>query len=137
MILKFLVNSIRSEETKTLSLSVSKNGIETYKYDPCPEGILEMEFKLTENSIINFSIKNKLGKYTVVKNGKNIKDTALIVQKITIDNNDVFDKINLFSNYYIKEKNTIRTNGYMGFDGTYQFKFRYPSSRHLLLCKYY
>lgn len=138
MKIKFIVNSIRSKEQNKISLEVKHNNKSTYKLEECPIGKLEFDFDAyQQTNIIEFFIKNKSGKFTVIKENKVIKDTAIIIEKIYCDNFDLFPKINLFSNYFTDENGMHRTNGYMGFNGKYVFKFRYPLSRHLVLCEYY
>ena len=137
MKLKFLVNSSRSADKNFLSLEVSVSGKTHKKLDPCPVGDLKFEIDGDKNTVVDFIITNKKGNYTYVKNGKIISDTILILKKIECNGYDLTGKANLFSNYKTEKNGNIRTNGYMGFNGTYRFKFRHPSSRHILLCEYH
>ena len=138
MKLKFIVNSYRSAEQNSISLKIKQNGNIKYNFEVCPTGRLEFDFfPHTQNNLIEFEIHNKKGKYSFVKNDKIIKDTALVIEKILCNDFDLLPNINLFSNYYTEKNGTLRTNGYMGFNGRYVFKFRYPLSKHLVLCEYY
>lgn len=138
MKLKFSVNSIRSAPQNSLAMAIYHNSRKIHDLDPCPMGRLDFGFEaLPEQNVIEFRISKKSGKYTKTHNGKNIKDTAVIVENIFCNGFDLFGKVNLFSNYYTEKNGVIRTNGYMGYNGIYKFKFRHPISRHLVLCEYY
>ena len=137
MKLKFLVDSLRSTEKNYCGLKVFENQNFKFNYDPCPTGELVFDFgDINNETIIKFVLSKKIGKYTILQNGVVIKDTAIKIKKILIDDIDVYPKINLFSNYFT-DKGAIKTNGYIGFNGEYKFKFRYPLARHLILCDYY
>ena len=137
MKLKFSVEAQQSNPSAFCSLKI-KQDEELIKYiEECKSGLYEFEFSANKLTTVDFLISNKNPKDTIVSNGKVIKDTKLRILGIKVNNKDVTDKINLFSNYYTNDNGIMRTNGHMTYNGRYRFKFRYPASNHILYCTYY
>lgn len=131
MTIKFSVDKLVNEKNQRCDLKVTHNEQILYDESNCSPGKLHIELPyIDKDAMVMFNISNKKGSYTLEKS-----DTAFKITKILINGVDYYDKINLYSNYYT-QKGVIRTNGYMGFNGTYVFKFRYPLSRHILMCDF-
>ncbi len=137
MTLNFLVKNFQSRPDSFVSLDVFLNNEKKYSIDRCTDNDYKFTFSISNDSKIYFILKNKNPKDTILKGDHVVKDTFLKIEKIDIDGFDIIDSINLFSNYYTAKNGVIRTNGFMTYNGTYVFKFRYPLSRHLVLCEYY
>ena len=137
MKIKFLVDSYQSSTESFCSLKIFNNKQEKYSIQKCVDKNMTFIFDLDKNSTIDFVITNKNTQHTIVENNKIVKDTFLLIKKISLNEFDLLPKINLFSNYFTENCGVLRTNGYMNYNGTYRFKFRYPHGRHVLLCKYY
>ena len=137
MKIKFLVDSYQSSIDSFCSLRIFENDQEKYFVKECVHKDLEFEFDINTNSTIDFVVSNKDPQHTIVKDKTIVKDTYLHIKKIFIGEYDVLPKVNLFSNYFTKDYGVLHTNGFMNYNGTYRFKFRYPLSNHILLCRYY
>ena len=131
MNIKFLVKSFVNSKNQRCNLDIHKNEETVFSRQYVEPGILDLDLgPICKDTLIEFIITGKKGSYTLKDS-----DTAFKIEKLIIGDYDYYTKINLFSNYFT-EKGVLRTNGYMGFDGRYVFKFRYPLSKHLLMCDY-
>jgi len=137
MKLKFSVESIQANKDSFLSLKVLQDSITRFESRRLAPGGHEFEFESKKQTHIDFLISNKDPKHTVLHGHKNIKDTLVRVKSIFVNDQDVTSKINLFSNYFTPQYGTVKTNGWMTYNGTYSFKFRYPASNHILYCTHY
>lgn len=129
--------SFFSYKRSGLSLVIKQDNIERYRIPVFNNGPLNFDFDCGSATKIDFKIANKNYKDTLIQNNEVVKDTYLRLEHLIINNIDIVDKVNLFSNYQTDRIGCVRTNGYMNFNGTYSFKIRYPLSTHLLYCKYY
>jgi hypothetical protein len=131
MNIKFLVKSFVNSKNQRCNLEIHKNKEIIFSRQYVEPGILDLEIgTIDKDTLVKFIITGKKGSYTLKDS-----DTAFKIEQLIIGDYDYYTKINLFSNYFT-EKEILRTNGYMGFDGIYVFKFRYPLSKHLLMCDY-
>jgi hypothetical protein len=131
MNIKFLVKSFVNSKNQRCNLEIHKNEEIIFSRQYVEPGILDLEIgTIDKDTLVKFIITGKKGSYTLKDS-----DTAFKIEQLIIGDYDYYTKINLFSNYFT-EKEILRTNGYMGFDGIYVFKFRYPLSKHLLMCDY-
>ena len=137
--LKFLVRTLVNQNGDRCDLAVYVNHKLFYCEQKIKEGLFELLFgEIHEDTLIQFVIKNKKEKYTLINKDKQIlSDTAFEIEKIMIGDYDYKQKINFFSNYYTEKNGVVRTHGYMGFNGSYNFKFRYPLSKHTMMCEYH
>ena len=119
--LRFSVSTFSSKGTG-LSLIINQDEIERYRIPEFNNGPLNFDFDCQSATKIDFIISNKNYKDTVVQNNKVVKDTYLKLDSLIINNIDVVDKVNLFSNYQTDRSGSVRTNGYMNYNGTYSFK---------------
>ena len=135
--IKFIVNSFVNSKDQRCDLEVYQDGVLKFNLKKPNAGETTFEFDGSGKSTeISFVVKGKSPKYSLLdKSGKIISDTAFQIKKILLGQYDYTNKINLFSNYYIKN-NTIRTNGFMGYNGTYNLKIRLPLSKHMLMCDF-
>ena len=134
---KFLVEAFQSHLESWCSLEVRQDGNHVRSIDRFTAGEQAFEFSADAQTQIDFIVRNKNPRHTVMKDGKVIRDTYIKIKQIMLSGEDITSKINLFSNYYTQEHGTLRTNGHMTYNGTYRFKFRYPQSNHMLYCTYY
>lgn len=137
MKLKFSVEAHQSNPSRSCCLQIRQDGRQVELIDQCKSGLYDFEFTANKSTVIDFLVSKKNPKDTIVSNGKIVKDTKLQILCVKVNDKDVTDKINLFSNYFTDNNGVLRTNGHMTFNGRYRFKFRYPASNHILYCTYY
>lgn len=131
MNIKFLVKSLVNSKNQRCNLDVYKNMELIFSGRLVESGKIELDVgTIDKDTKVQFIVTGKKGSYTLKDS-----DTAFKIEKILIGEYDYYPKINFFSNYFT-DNGTLRTNGYMGFNGKYIFKFRYPLSKHLLMCDF-
>jgi len=137
LILKFSVRTLVNDNGDMCDLDVYLGKKLFHSGKKIKAGLFELSFgEINKDTLIRFVMKNKKGKYTLIgKDNLICSDTAFKIEKIMIGDYNYQKKINLFSNYYT-DNGVLRTNGYMGFNGSYNFKFRYPLSKHAMMCDY-
>jgi len=137
MTLKFSVDAFQSEVDSYCKLVVKKNKKIMHTIQKCTQGTYDFDMDVNEHTIIDLVISNKNPKHSIVKDGKIIKDTYLQIKSIKLNDQEILDRVNLFSNYFTEKNGVCKTNGFLTFNGTFTMKIRHPLSTHLLYCDYY
>ena len=79
-------------------------------------------------NILKISLENKVeNRDTVLKGNQIVKDLAVIIKdircEITKDQVTMYDDVGI---YETDRGETLKTHGYLSYNGTYTFKFDYP-----------
>lgn len=74
---------------------------------------------------VSIGFNNKHSSDTRVENNQIVEDLSVQVDSIVVGGIDLSGYKDKFGIYKTEEGKILRTHGYMGFNGTYTFKFRY------------
>jgi len=84
---------------------------------------------------IEISLVNKISRDTWInESGEVAADLSAVVDKIEFNNFDITNYINSFGVFKTTRNQTLKTHGYMGYNGTYSFKFRYNPFYMRMMC---
>lgn len=83
---------------------------------------------------ITIQFVNKDARDTKVVNGKVVEDLSMIIEDIVVGGINLTTTKDKFGIYKTEEGKILKTYGYMGFNGTYTFKFRYNPLYMKTLC---
>ena len=122
----------------------SKNKVPTFLTTPedCSiistteyEEIREWKWSGTEDTkIISINFNNKESADTKLINGQVSEDLAILIDRIEVSGIDISDYKDKFGIYKTTNGKVLKTHGYMGFNGTYTFKFRYNPFYMKIMC---
>ena len=132
-IVRFHIETLASRQNYPIILA-SPTDYKIYKIDNT-HSILEWEF-IDNIKQISIGMQNKLPTDTISgSDGQIVEDLALKINKIEFNEVDITVFLDKYGIYGTVDNQKLQTFGYIGFNGSYTFKFRYNPYYMLAMCR--